>query len=120
VYTEAEVASVPSFLLRKYFRKQKDEAGNRFMVQSQLRKFVTFAPFNLMSESYPFQNPFDLVFCRNVLIYFDRETACAVTERIGNVLRTSGLLFLGHSEAGLVRNACFETLSSALYRRVRP
>lgn len=116
-YSEADVQAIPRVYLQKYFKKQKTGQGLRFVVNDSLRRLVTFAPFNLMSDTYRFQHRFDAVFCRNVLIYFEREAALAVTDKIAQVIRPGGFLMVGHSEAGLVRGLSFETVSSAFYRR---
>ena len=69
-----------------------------------LRGLVTFRRINLLEERWPIQTPFDVIFCRNVLIYFDRPTQQRVLERLVGLLKDGGALVLGHSEAvhGLV------------------
>ncbi|HYX38846.1 MAG TPA: CheR family methyltransferase [Oligoflexus sp.] len=119
MYTESEVTGIPPLYRQKYFTQQKVGQSTKFVVTPQLRNFVTFAPFNLMTESYPFRHPFDIVFCRNVLIYFDRETATTVTERIAQVIRPAGFLVVGHSEVGLVKSSTFASEASAFYRKIR-
>jgi chemotaxis protein methyltransferase CheR len=116
-YSETDVQAIPRVYLQKYFKKQKAGQGLSFVVNDRLRRLVTFAPFNLMSDAYRFQHGFDVVLCRNVLIYFERDVALAVTDKISQVIRPGGFLMVGHSEAGLVRSLSFETVSSAFYRR---
>ena len=82
---------------------------------SELRDMITFAPFNLMTDPYPFEHKFDVVFCRNVLIYFDQPTASAVVSRLSGALRPGGILFLGHTESGIPRPDYMGTLDVAAY-----
>ena len=119
-YTEAEMADVAPLFRQKYFRRVKTERGDHYTILPSLRKLVTFAPFNLMTASYPFKHGFDVIFCRNVLIYFDRAVATTVTDRLGAALAVGGHLFVGHSEVGIVRPGVLVTQASAVYRRVRP
>jgi chemotaxis protein methyltransferase CheR len=66
--------------------------------QPEIRSLVELRHINLNDDQYAVDGPFDLIFCRNVLIYFDRETKAAVIDRLARHLAPSGLLFLGHSE----------------------
>lgn len=114
VYRDELVESIPKSTLQKFF--SKGEGG--YQVQKRYRDMITFAPFNLNDESYPFKNKFDVVFCRNVLIYFEREDAAAVVEKIVQHLRKGGALFFGLSEAGLGRNPNLEMISQSAFKRV--
>lgn len=122
LYSESESNSVPPHLREKYFLSRvgatKGGSGERqFTVRPELKKLVRFAPFNLMMEPFPFQHSFDVIFCRNVLIYFEKETAEAVTARLSRALSSEGCLFLGHSETGLLRSPDMKMISHAVYRR---
>ena len=118
VYLQQEIEGVPQEYLKKYFIQRLDPAaGKRYMVHPGLAKKVTFAEINLTVQPYPMQKQFDVVFCRNVLIYFNRETAENVVSNLGRVLRPGGYLFLGHSESGSMRNPDFEMISHAAYRK---
>jgi chemotaxis protein methyltransferase CheR len=66
--------------------------------QSNIRSLVEFRSINLNEESYAVDGPFDLIFCRNVLIYFQQTTKAAVIDRLTRHLSPTGILFLGHSE----------------------
>lgn len=81
---------------------------------------ITFAPFNLMSDPFPFEYPFDIIFCRNVLIYFERETSTSVVSRLSRALRPGGILFLGHTESGIPKPDYMGTLDVAAYVSKRP
>jgi chemotaxis protein methyltransferase CheR len=118
VYSEHEMASVPPIYRQKYFVRNGASSHSHFAIAKAVRSLVTFAPFNLTSDVYPFKHGFDLVFCRNVLIYFDRPTATSVTDRLAGTLRPNGLLFVGHSEVGIVRPNSLKAEASAVYRRI--
>jgi chemotaxis protein methyltransferase CheR len=92
-------------LLTKYFQKQ----GLQWRLRPEIRQMVEFRQNNLV-ESWPSIPPLDIVFMRNVLIYFDLETKKAILARIRGILKSSGYLFLGSSETTLNLNAAFEPI----------
>jgi chemotaxis protein methyltransferase CheR len=93
-YTAVQLEGVPPPDRRRYFA----EVGNGDMdVGEEARRLVTFRPLNLVG-AWPFQTPFDVIFCRNVVIYFDSETQAALWPRFHRALGPDGLLFIGHSE----------------------
>lgn len=87
-------------------------------VHPELLQKVQFARINLVATPYPFSHKFDVVFLRNVLIYFDPETTARVIEHMARVIRPGGYLFLGHSESGCMRNPNFKSVAHAVYQRV--
>jgi chemotaxis protein methyltransferase CheR len=97
-YSAAEVAGVPRPLLNRYFADGGKGAERRYAVRPVLRERVQFARLNLMSR-WPMRGPFDVVFCRNVMIYFDKPTQGRLVERFSGLLRPGGLLLVGHSES---------------------
>lgn len=99
VYEESLTAPVPLALRQKYLLRGKDRSSCLVRVSPRLRAKVSFHPLNFMSESYRIQNMFDIVFCRNVLIYFDRKTQEAVISKICRNINPGGYLFVGHSES---------------------
>lgn len=115
IYSEAEIEGVPPNLLSKYFEPCVSGRGRGWRVREVYRRMIRFAQFNLVQEPYPFQHRFDVVFCRNVLIYFDNGTAAGVVDRLARQLSPDGLLFVGHSECGLTRSSQLKTLAPAAY-----
>ena len=89
---------IPAEYRRAYMLRGVRGEEGRMRAQPNIRSLVEFRRLNLNDESYAVDGPFDLIFCRNVLIYFDRETKAAVINRLTRHLSPTGLLFLGHSE----------------------
>lgn len=117
IYQENEMQGVPEIYRQQFFNCIEVKSPKRYQVKKEVRDLVRFATFNLLTEKYPFQHPFDIVFCRNVLIYFDRPTAEGVIEKLALSLRPGGILFLGHSETGMMRTKFLKNISSAAYKR---
>lgn len=117
-YSDKEIEGISEPLLQKYFTSQSVLDESFFIVKKELRNLIKFAQFNLLDEPYPFKYPFDYIFCRNVLIYFDAETTRKVVDRLALALRPGGILFLGHSESGMVRCRHLKTIGSAAYQRI--
>ncbi|OFZ22925.1 MAG: hypothetical protein A2X94_14930 [Bdellovibrionales bacterium GWB1_55_8] len=117
VYTAAEVAGIPPNLRQKYFSTRTSDKVTSYVVLPQYRNMIRFAPMNLSEASYPFQHRFDIAFCRNVLIYFDRDSAGKVIEKIASHLNPGGFLFVGHSETGLTKTSLLKPFANAIYRR---
>lgn len=117
IYTKAEVQNIPPYLLQKYFIKKAIKEVDHYMVKGSIKNLIRFAPFNLLTDPFPFQHPFDFIFCRNVLIYFDRPTASSVVEKAALALRKDGYLFLGHAETVVGKSRFLRTVSHAAYQR---
>lgn len=98
VYASERVSMVPLSLKKKYLLRSKDSAADEVRMKSVLRDKIQFFRLNLMDERYPFDGLFDIVFCRNVIIYFDRPTQEALLGRMSACIRKGGNLILGHSE----------------------
>jgi len=108
VYAAQALANVPAEFKRRYFTRIRDDAQGRLHVVPALRQRIRFALFNLMVAPFPFRNGFDVIFCRNVMIYFDRPTQQALVARFAAVLNPGGYLLIGHSES---LNSIAHTLS---------
>lgn len=99
IYTEERVASIPMDIKRKYFLRSKDRAKPTVRVVPELRKKAGYQRLNFMDDHYPVDETFDVIFCRNVLIYFDRPTQQSVINKLCGKLKPGGYFFLGHSES---------------------
>jgi len=98
VYTEDRIADIPIWLRKKYFLRSKDRAKQTIRINAETRTKTDFRRLNLMDETYDIPETFDIIFCRNVLIYFDKTVQCAVINKLAQKLKPGGYLFLGHSE----------------------
>lgn len=103
--------------LQKFFLRGK--GGNAGMVRAkpELRRAIDFMSVNLIRDDWPFKEPFDVVFCRNVMIYFDAATQRKVLERIHRVLKPGGMLFVGHAENFSESRDLFTLRGKTVYER---
>ena len=99
IYPEASVAPVPEPLRKRYLLRSRSEGRPLVRVVPELRERVAFRRLNLMDADYGFQRPMDVVFCRNVMIYFQRAVQQRTIEKIAATLRPGGYLMMGHSES---------------------
>ncbi len=115
VYTKQRLEPVPKDILLLYFN-QVD--ADRYEVKPEYRREVTFRRLNLINDLYPFRQPFDLIFCRNVMIYFSRGVRQRLLERFRDWLVPGGCLFIGHSESLVGRHEGYEYLAPSVYTKV--
>ena len=99
IYTRDALVPVPPEFIKRYFLSSRDRSSGEVRVVPELRKRVNFMRMNLMDKSYPVDRDVDIIFCRNVLIYFERETQRKVVEQLCSHLRPGGYLMVGHSES---------------------
>lgn len=117
-YSAESVASLDATLLHRHFLKGAGANAGRVRVKPDLRAMVQFRPFNLLSDSYK-GDGYDAIFCRNVMIYFDRPTQRRVLEKLHACLRPDGLLFVGHSENFTEHKDMFTLVGKTVYSRVK-
>ena len=112
-YSEESLSPLPESWRKKYFVRRGD---GRFQAADSIRKNVIFRAFNLM-DPIRFRRKFDLIFCRNVMIYFDQPTKDALVRRFYDATVPGGYLFIGHSES-LTKSSCpYRYLQPAIYRK---
>jgi len=103
---------------RFWLRKPENEEQVRWAAGRQLRRNLRWAKLNLVDRTqYPREGSFDVIFCRNVLIYFEPETTRSILEGLTSCLKPGGLLILGHSESGAMTLESFERLGSSVFRK---
>ncbi len=102
--------------LRRFFTEQKDAGGSTFAVRPEVRRLVTFKQLNLM-QPLPMSGPLDVIFCRNTIIYFDKDTQRNLFARIAPLQRPGDLLYLGHSESLLSVSDDYESIGRTTYLR---
>ena len=104
--------------LKRWFLRGKGPFEGKARVRPELQELVEFRQLNLMHD-WPMRGPFDAIFCRNVLIYFDKPTQKRLFERFAKLLPMQGHLFIGHSESPLDLTDRFELIGQSIYRRVK-
>ncbi|MBT9596002.1 MAG: methyltransferase domain-containing protein [Vitreoscilla sp.] len=104
--------------LKRHFMRGTGANAGFIRAKPDLAKMIDFKPFNLMTTSWSMGEAFDMVFCRNVMIYFDHATQRKVLERIHGVMKPGGLLFVGHSENFTDSRDLFHLQGKTIYKRV--
>jgi chemotaxis protein methyltransferase CheR len=99
VYDAERLAGVTPEMLRRYFQKGTGKWEGHFRVKDSMRRRVAFHHLNLLEANYPFSKPFQVIFCRNVMIYFDRPTQETLVKYLSDRLVPGGHLLVGHSES---------------------
>ncbi len=98
IYEEDKADPIPASYKKKYLLRSKDKSKGQVRIKPEIRDKVRFLRINFMDESYPIEKGFDVVFCRNVIIYFERKIQELILRRICGHIRPGGWLILGHSE----------------------
>ncbi len=117
IYDEERVEPVPPALKRKYLLKSKDRSKGLVRVAPVLRSQVDFRRLNLMDEDFRIREALDVIFCRNVIIYFDKATQEALVNRFARRLAPGGYLFLGHSETLCGMDVPLVQMAPTVYRK---
>lgn len=118
IYPEDRIEVIPLALKKKYFLKSKDHANRTVRLIPEIRSKVIFQRLNFMDQYYSVDKEFDIVFCRNVLIYFDRDTQQEVICKLASKLRTDGYFFLGHSESITNMKVPLQQIKPTIFRKI--
>jgi chemotaxis protein methyltransferase CheR len=118
LFDEETIKTVPPQLKHKYFHHTDISSGRKYQVIPRLQNMVSFAKLNLM-ESWPMSGPFDVIFCRNVMIYFDKPTQETLVRRFWSLLREGGYLLVGHSESLNFLTHDYRYLKPAVYQKIK-
>jgi chemotaxis protein methyltransferase CheR len=116
IYADDMLAQIPAEM-RRYVMRARDPGRREFRVVPELRRMARFQRLNLMDRDYPVDGDIDVIFCRNVLIYFDKPTQRAVVERLSRHLQPGGYLFLGHSESTVGLGLDLVQIAPTIFRR---
>jgi chemotaxis protein methyltransferase CheR len=115
---DADARGLSQQRLKQFFLRGTGANTGYIRVKPELTRMIEFRPFNLMQTQWQLGDPFDVVFCRNVMIYFDNPTQRKVLERIHGVMKPKGLLFVGHSENFTESRDIFVLKGKTVYDRV--
>jgi chemotaxis protein methyltransferase CheR len=117
IYPEAAVSKMSHDCLRAHFQRGVGVQAGNFRVKPSLQENVSFHQLNLLEGEPPFRDPFQVIFCRNVMIYFDRATQEELVNRLTRRLVPGGYLLVGHSESLTGIRHSLQTVRPAVYRR---
>ena len=117
VYQLSDIDIVSDGFKKKYFLRSRDPQRTEVRIKPHIRNRVVFKPINLMKDPYGLNRKFDIVFCRNVLIYFNKENQAGVIRRIINHMNDGGYLFLGHSESLAGMRKQLTSVGASVYRK---
>jgi chemotaxis protein methyltransferase CheR len=112
VYPGTIKKDMDPYFLMEYFIHD----GEHYQVKPELKELITFRLFNLM-DPFPFKNTFDIIFCRNVMIYFDAQVQQELVRKFHNFLGKGGLLFIGHSESLINKQYTFKYIQPTVYQK---
>lgn len=116
VYPNEKVKNVSSPLLKRYFQVGQGNWQGYYRVKKELQEMIDFIRFNLMEE-LQYSDPFDIIFCRNVMIYFDKTTQGNMVNKFYGYLKNGGYLFIGRSESLTGLNHQFAYIEPSVYRK---
>ncbi len=116
IYNEERVSGIDKKRLRRWVRKGRGASSGMIRMSDELRNIITFKQLNLMHD-WPFKGPLDFIFCRNVVIYFNKNTQRILFNRFADLLPDEGHIFIGHSES--MFNVCdrFKLLGKTVYKK---
>ncbi len=116
IYSKDRVEALSDTVKKSAFHRQR--GADQVMVKDRLKELITFKQLNLLHE-WPMKGPFDFVFCRNVVIYFDKDTQKVLFDRIANLMETGSYLFIGHSENLHRVTDRFKSLGRTIYQKIK-
>ena len=119
VYSLDKLEKLPKDKLKSFFLKGKGRHAGSARVRPELSNLITFRQLNLLDDQWPIRGPFDAIFCRNVMIYFDKPTQYKILEKFVPLLALDGLLFAGHSESFQHAIDLFTLREKTVYERSR-
>ena len=118
IYIESRVENMPIDLKKEYLLRSKDRSKKLVRIIPELRKKVTFQHLNLMDEKYEIKRRMDIIFCRNVIIYFERKTQEKLLNRLCEYLKPDGYIFMGHSEVLAGLDLPLKSIAPTVYQKV--
>ena len=117
IYSADKITRLPAGMAAKYFDHLPD---GQYQAKAQLRNMITFQRLNLVENNWAIHKSFDAIFCRNVMIYFDKDTQARILKRFAPLLKGDGLLFVGHSENFYFAADTFHLRGKTVYEHAKP
>jgi len=118
VYTSDRIEGLPAKTIDQWFKRGTGKNAIKVKVHPDLQALIQFKQLNLMKQ-WPIKNNFDFIFCRNVLIYFDRDTKEQLAQRYGELLAIGSHLLIGHSESLSQLDTCFDLIGNTIYKKIK-
>jgi len=118
IYDEDRLVTVPDSLKSKYFRAQAGNAAGSYAVSEELKRLIMFHRLNFTVFPYPIKGMFDVIFCRNAMIYFDRDLRTRMVREFARLLKPGGILMIGHSETLMGLDNLYRTIKPSVYLRL--
>ncbi len=115
IYTADELKGIELSILKKYFDKIDDKA---YAVKKRIKEYAIFSKINLVYDDFKFKNPIDILFCRNVTIYFSTETKSRIYEKFHEVMNNPSYYFSGHAESLFNYSHLFKFMEKSIYKKV--
>jgi chemotaxis protein methyltransferase CheR len=120
IYPMDRVEKLPPDILKRFFLKGSGSNANHVKVRKELSDMISFRQLNLLDNQWPISGLFDVIFCRNVMIYFDKDTQYKILKRFAPLLEPHGLLFAGHSESLHHASDLFKLRGQTVYELAMP
>ena len=114
VYSGEAVNTLPKYWMMQYFNKIDNE---NYQITEEIRNEIIYREFNLMAETFPFKKKFHVIFCRNVMIYFEPKTKMELINKFYDMTESGGYLFIGHSESINKNETEYKYIMPAVYRK---
>jgi chemotaxis protein methyltransferase CheR len=116
IYRQDRIEGLDERRIKRWFKRGSGDNSDMVKVSPELQQMITFKRLNLLHE-WPMSGPFDLMFCRNVVIYFDKDTQRVLFDRYADILAPDAHLFIGHSETLFKVSSRFDSLGQTIYRK---
>ena len=117
IYAENLVGGISKARLKRWFKKGRGNNKGMLRIAPELQALISFEKLNLMDD-WPLRGPFDILFCRNVVIYFDKPTQKKLFDRYANILADDGYLFIGHAESLFSISDRYQHLGQTIHKKV--
>lgn len=118
IYQYEMIEPIPDLFRKKYLLRSKDQKDVKVKIVPKLRSMVKFKQLNFMDKNYNINEEMDIVFCRNVIIYFDKKTQVEVVSKICRHLKTGGYLFMGNSESLSNMSLPVKSIITSVYKKI--
>jgi len=117
IFADERLQPVPPALIKKYFREGAGDSSGLYQAREEIKQHISFRHMNLLGGRYPFSGPYDIIFCRNVMIYFDKPTQNELIQKMTPLLKPKGWLFIGHAESLSGTTHDLKMVKPAIYQK---